>query len=298
MTKKRMALPASEAVFRAVVYTLTFLILLITFYPLYYVVIASLSSAKYAMAGEIFLWPKGFTLEGYAELLRDDSILRGYANTIFYALAGTAVSMVVTTPCAYALSRPDFKSRRWIMVFFLVTMFFNGGMIPTYLTITRQLGMGSGYLVMIAPFCLNVFNLIIMRTFFETNLPRELWESAQLDGCTNTNYLLKVALPLSKAVLSIIMLYYLVGKWNDYFSGLLYLRDEKYLPLQNVLRSILTRNQAMASQLQSGTNVEALRKANLVKYSSIVASSLPMMILYPFLQKYFEKGVMIGSIKG
>jgi putative aldouronate transport system permease protein len=137
-----------------------------------------------------------------------------------------------------------------------------------------------------------------MRTFFESNLPQELWESAQLDGCSNTNYLFKVVLPLSKAVLSVIMLYYLVGKWNDYFSGLLYIRDEKFLPLQNVLRSILTRTQALASQFQSGTNVEALRKANLIKFSSIVASSMPMMILYPFLQKYFEKGVMIGSIKG
>ncbi|MDR1059981.1 MAG: carbohydrate ABC transporter permease [Clostridiales bacterium] len=288
----------NEIAFRAAVCAITAVILLLTAYPLYYVLIASVSSQQHVMAGRVYFLPMGFTLEGYAELAGDGAILRGYANTVFYALAGTALGMAVTTPCAYALSRRDFWARRWLMVFFLVTMFFSGGMIPTYLAITKTLGMGSGSLVMIVPFCLNVFNLIILRTYFETNLPRELWESAQLDGCSNARYFAVVALPLSKAVLSVIMLYFLVGKWNDYFSGLLYIRDEKYLPLQNVLRSILTRTEAMAGQFQSGTNIEALHRANLIKFSSIVASSMPMMALYPFLQKYFEKGVMIGSVKG
>lgn len=177
-------------------------------------------------------------------------------------------------------------------------MFFNGGLIPTYLVVAQTLHMDNSFWVMIIPFCLNVYNMIIMRTFFESSLPQELWEAAQLDGCSHVYYLMKVALPLSKAVLSVIVLYYIVGKWNEYFTALIYIRNDKLVPLQIVLRDILIQNEAFTGAEMGAAGLEASKKANLIKYASIVVATLPMMILYPFLQKYFEKGVMIGAVKG
>lgn len=184
------------------------------------------------------------------------------------------------------------------MLYFMLTMFFNGGLIPTYLVISQMLHMDNSFWVMILPFCLNVYNMIIMRTFFENSLPDELWEAAQLDGCTHAYYLVKIVLPLSRAVLSVIVLYYAVAKWNEYFTALIYIRDKSLVPLQIVLRDILIQNEAFTGAQMGAAGLEASKKANLIKYASIVVATMPMMIIYPFLQKYFEKGVMIGAVKG
>lgn len=279
-------------------YLIGVLIFLVVAYPLYFIIIASISDPGMVMNGEVWLIPKKINLSGYQELFKVNDIWIGYRNTVFYTIAGTSVSMIVTVPAAYALSRRNFKARRPVMLYFMLTMFFNGGLIPTYLVISQMLHMDNSFWVMILPFCLNVYNMIIMRTFFENSLPDELWEAAQLDGCTHAYYLVKIVLPLSRAVLSVIVLYYAVAKWNEYFTALIYIRDKSLVPLQIVLRDILIQNEAFTGAQMGAAGLEASKKANLIKYASIVVATMPMMIIYPFLQKYFEKGVMIGAVKG
>lgn len=279
-------------------YFLGIILLLIVAYPLYFILIASVSDPSMVMNGEVWLWPKKINLVGYEELFKVNRIWVGYRNTIIYTIFGTAVSMLVTVPAAYALSVKNLKIRKSAMLYFMFTMFFNGGLIPTYLVVAQTLHLDNSFWVMIIPFCLNVYNMIIMRTFFESSLPQELWEAAQLDGCSHVYYLIRVVLPLSKAVLSVIVLYYVVGKWNEYFTALIYIRNDNLVPLQIVLRDILIQNEAFTGAEMGAAGLEASKKANLIKYASIVVATLPMMILYPFLQKYFEKGVMIGAIKG
>ena len=279
-------------------YIVGILLLLIVAYPLYFIIIASISDPGMVLNGVVWLFPRKLNLIGYKELFGVRRIWTGYRNTFFYTIAGTAVSMFVTVPAAYAVSVKELKLRKPVMLYFMFTMFFNGGMIPTYLVISQGLHMDNSIWVMILPFCLNVYNMIIMRSFFESSLPQELWEAAQLDGCSYTRYLLQVVIPLSKAVLSVIILYYVVGKWNEYFTALIYIRNDDLVPLQIVLRDILIQNEAFSGANMGAAGLEASKKANLIRYSSIVVATLPMMILYPFLQKYFEKGVMIGAVKG
>lgn len=287
----------SERIFEILVIALGVLVFILTLYPLYFIVIASLSEPGYILGGQVWLWPKGFNVDGYQEIFNDARIWTGYRNTLITVALGTLLSMAVTIPCAYALSRRDFKARRGLMLFFIFTMYFGGGLIPTYITITRTLGMGNSLWVMIIPFCLNVYNMIVCRSFFETTIPLELLESARLDGCGNTRFFISIVLPLSKAIISVITLYYIVMRWNDYFTPLIYIRDPSLKPLQIILRDILLMNESMQGANNYASS-EALRLAELIKYSSIIVSTLPVLILYPFLQKYFEKGVMLGAIKG
>lgn len=284
--------------FNLPLYLVGILLLLIVAYPLYFIVIASISDPAMVINGEVWIWPKKINLAGYEELFKVNRIWVGYRNTVLYAVVGTLVSMVVTVPVAYALSIKNLKIRKIAMLYFMFTMFFSGGLIPTYLIVAQLLHMDNSFWVMVIPFCLNVYNMIIMRTFFENSLPYELWEAAQLDGCSHARYLVRVAMPLSKAVLSVIVLYYVVGKWNEYFTALIYIRNDNLVPLQIVLRDILIQNEAFTGAEMGAAGMEASKKANLIKYASIVVATLPMMILYPFLQKYFEKGVMIGAVKG
>jgi putative aldouronate transport system permease protein len=264
------------------------------------VFIASVSNPSSVANGNVWLYPKGFTLMGYKEIMKDSRIWVGYKNTLIYAIGGMLISMLFTMPAAYALSRKDFKARGFLMLFFTFTMFFNGGLIPTYLTV-KNFHLDNTIWVMLIPFSVNVYNIIISRTFFQNNIPGELLEAAKLDGCSNIQFFVKVVLPLSKAILAVISLYYIVGYWNEYFKALMYLREDRLYPLQMVLRDILTRNQAYASgQLGSGASAEGSvqQKADLVKYGVIVVSTLPIIVIYPLIQKYFDKGVMIGSLKG
>ena len=207
--------------------------------------------------------------------------------------------MIFTISAAYVLSRKDFKVRSFFMFYFTFTMFFNGGLIPTYITV-KNFGLDNSIWVMLLPFSVNVFNLIISRTYFQNSIPEELLEAAQLDGCNDFRFFFSIVLPISKAIITVIALYYMVGYWNEYFKALIYLRDNELFPLQLILRDILVRNQSFASGEVAGVSAEGnmQQRADLIKYGVIVISSVPIIILYPFVQKYFEKGVMIGSLKG
>lgn len=289
----------SEILFSIFLLLVCTLIFLIIVYPLYFIIIASVSDSTLVSTGKVFLIPKGISLFGYKEIFQDTRIWTGYRNTVLYTTLGTFVNLLFTLPAAYVLSRKEFKARRVIMFMFVVTMFFNGGLIPTYL-LMKGLHLTNTMWVFIIPFCVNVFYLIIARTFFETSLPSELYEAAAIDGCSHFKFFGLVALPLSKALLSVIGLYYLVGHWNDFFTALIYIRNNELQPLQIILRDILLSNQVFAGGAGVGGDAGgyAQRYADQIKYGVIIVSTLPILVLYPFLQKYFEKGVMIGSVKG
>lgn len=289
----------NDMIFDLCIYVICAIVFLIIAYPLYFVVIASVSDSTLVSTGKVLLFPKGFSLFGYQEIFQDSRIWVGYKNTMIYSLLGTFVNLLLTLPAAYVLSRKEFRARRILMFFFVFTMFFNGGLIPTYL-LMKDLQLIDTMWMFIIPFSVNVFNLIITRTFFETSIPNELFEAASIDGCNHFTFFLKVVLPLSKAVVSVIGLYYLVWHWNDFFTGLIYIRDYNLQPLQIVLRDILLSNQVFAEGAGSGgaSGGYAQRYADQIKYGVIIISTLPILIVYPFIQKYFEKGVMIGSVKG
>lgn len=288
----------SDRIFDILVVVLLAALFLIVAYPLYFVVLASVSDPLLVSKGQVLLWPRGVSLFGFEQVFQDSRIWTGFRNTVIYTVVGTIVNMAATLPAAYALSRRDLRGRRGVMLFFVFTMFFNGGLVPTYL-LMQQLHITNTIWVFILPFAVNVYNLIIARTFFENSLPQELYEAAALDGCSDFKYFTSVALPLSKAVVSVIMLYYMVAHWNDFFTGLIYIRDQSLNPLQLVLREILIVNNVFGSGGTGGSlgSYDQIY-ADTVKYAIIIVSSLPMLIIYPFIQKYFEKGVMIGAIKG
>jgi putative aldouronate transport system permease protein len=289
----------NEIIFDLIVFVFCAFVFLIIAYPLYFVIIASVSDSTLVATGQVTLFPKGFSLFGYNEIFKDSRIWVGYRNTVVYTFLGTAVNLLFTLPAAYALSRPEFRARRFLMLAFVIIMFFNGGLIPTYL-LMKGMHLTNTMWVFILPFSVNVFNLIITRTFFETAIPKELYEAAAMDGCTHFKYFMKVTLPLSKSVISVIGLYYLVAHWNDFFTALVYIRNNNLQPLQIVLRDILLSNQVFAGGAGTGgaAGGYAQRYADQVKYGVIIVSTLPVLVVYPFIQKYFEKGVMIGSIKG
>ncbi|MFC0211591.1 carbohydrate ABC transporter permease [Paenibacillus chartarius] len=288
-----------EWAFDIVIAVLCGLVFLIVAYPLYFVVIASVSDQTLVSTGQVTLFPKGFSTFGFEQIFKDPRIWIGYRNTVMYTALGTVVNLLFTLPAAYALSRPEFRARRALMFMFVFTMFFNGGLIPTYL-LMKSLHLTNTMWAFILPFSVNVFNLIITRTFFESALPKELYEAASMDGCSHFKYFSMVALPLSKAVVSVIALYYLVAHWNDFFTGLIYIRSNSLQPLQIVLRDILISNQVFSQGAGAGGNAGgyAQQYADQVKYGVIIVSTLPILLVYPFIQKYFEKGVMIGSVKG
>lgn len=297
-SRNRIRESREDRTFGIIINILCVLIFLIVAYPLYFVIIASFSDADMVSTGKVFLWPKGFTLEGYTRVFNDTRIWAGYKNTIIKAVGGTAINMVLTVPAAYALSRKEFVARKFINVLFVITMYFNGGMIPTYLLVT-SLGFYDNLLAIMIPHCVSVYNLLIIRTFFMNSVSPEMYEAAELDGCSHFKYLISILVPLSKACLAVIMLYHLVGHWNDYFSALMYIPTESKQPLQMVLRRILLQNQALqTATMGEMTSNFAARTANQIKYAVLIVSSVPLLILYPFLQKYFEKGVLLGSVKG
>lgn len=286
-----------DNIFNYVIYGMAGVILLLVLYPIYFVIIASFSDPYAVANGQVWLFPKGFTLDGYKEILKHSEIWRGYINTILYTVLGTFVGLVVNIFAAYALSRKELVGRKFFMLLFVFTMFFNGGLIPTYLTI-KEFHLYNTFAVMIVPFAVNVFNIIVARTFFENSIPNELWEAAQIDGCGALRYFFQIVLPLSKAIIAVIGLWTAVGMWNSYFNALIYLKDTSLYPLQLVLRNILIVNSQQAAMGTGEAAQIQLRLANMMRYSVIIVSTLPIMLIYPFIQKYFNKGVMIGAIKG
>ena len=267
-------------------------------YPLVYVVSSSFSSPSAVMSGKVWLYPVELSLEGYKAVFRHKFILSGFANSTFYAAVGTLVNVGITTLAAYPLSRKDLRPRGAIMLVFAFTMFFTGGIIPTYLLV-NSLGLINTRAAMILPTALSVWNLIIMRTFFESSIPDELLDSGRIDGCNDVRFLVSIVLPLSTAVIAVTALFYAVFNWNSYFNALIYLSRRELYPLQLVLREVLIINDVNAATLD---NLEALIARQglqgLLKYSLIVVASLPVLVLYPFAQRYFVKGVMVGAIKG
>ncbi|KAA8815409.1 carbohydrate ABC transporter permease [Bifidobacterium callitrichos] len=275
------------------------LIVLLILYPLWFIIIASFSDQGLVSTGKVTIVPLGFQLGGYAKILADSRIWLGYWNTIVYTVIGTALNMLVTMPAAFALSRREFKPRRIILFFFTFTMFFAGGIIPNYL-LYKQLHLLNTMWVFILPVAVNVFNLIIARSFFETSIPEDLHDAAQIDGLSYGGYFLKIVIPLSAAIIAVIGLYYFVQHWNDYMTGLIYVRDSSKQPLQIVLQNILLANQTQQGGAGTGGASMANQQqlADQIKYGVIIVSTLPLLVLYPFLQKYFNKGVMIGAVKG
>ncbi|MDD4011914.1 MAG: carbohydrate ABC transporter permease [Sphaerochaetaceae bacterium] len=297
--KKHVKHSPGDKVYYAISYIIVILLLLVVVYPLIFIVSASLSSASAVSTGRVFLWPVEFSTLSYEAVFAYKDVFIGYKNSIIYTLAGTLINIIVTMSCAYPLSRKTFQGRKFFMKIFSFTMIFSGGMIPSYLNISR-LGMIDSIWAMLLPGAMSVYNMIIARTFIQNSIPTELLEAAQIDGCSDTAYFFKVVLPLSTAVISVIGLYYAVGHWNSYFSAFLYLHSKDKFPLQIFLREVLVQNQFDASMIFEDAENVVQRQGlqELIKYSMIVVSTLPLLILYPFVQKFLKKGVMIGSIKG
>lgn len=272
------------------------MIIILIIYPLWFIIIASFSNPADIANGEIWFWPKNWDLNGYRELFKQRQIWLSYANTIIYTLVGTFIALAVNIPAGYAMSRKDLYGKKWINIFYLIPMFVSGGLIPTYFVV-KGFGLLDSFWVMVLPFSVSTYNIIVARTFFRSSLPESLWDAAQIDGCGTIRFFFQFALPLSKSVLAVIGLWTAVGLWNSWFNALIYLNNENLMPLQLLLRRILISNQSLLGAA-TGSMAQELRKlSDMMKYSAIVISTLPIMCLYPFLQKYFNKGVMIGAIK-
>ncbi len=276
---------------------LLIVILIVTVYPLVFVASASISDPMEVLKGNILLLPKGVTLDSYRRVFRNSDILTGYKNTILYTVVGVIVNLTMTIAGAYPLSRKKFYPRNIILAFFTFTMFFGGGIIPTYLVIKR-LGLINNFWVMILPGAVQVWNLILMKTFFQNSIPEELHEAAYVDGGTNMQVLIKIVLPLSAPIIAVMVLFYGVGHWNAFFNALIYLSDRSKYPLQLFLREILIESQIDDMMGSSEAIADQRIYAESIKYAVIVAASLPVLMLYPVIQKYFVKGVMVGAIKG
>ncbi len=289
----------SDIVFETVVVILLALLTFTIIYPLYFVVIASFSDAKAVIGGRVIFLPADVTLENYAECFKNGDLMLGYKNSFLLLIIGTAVYLSLTILCAYPLSRKDLWGRNALMMYCTIPMFFGGGLIPTYLLVTKTLGLGNSWWAVILVGGVSTYNMIIMRTFFMSSIPFELQEAAEIDGCTPFRTLFSIILPLSIPVICVIGLYYGVGIWNSYFTALIYLNDKNKWPLQLFLRQILVN--ADLSAVDGGDSSDMARRAmraETIKYAICVLASIPMLVIYPFIQRYFVKGVMIGSVKG
>ncbi|NLG97637.1 MAG: carbohydrate ABC transporter permease [Chloroflexi bacterium] len=287
-----------DLAFNIVNTTFLVLVFIAVLYPLIYIVSASFSDPIAVSAGKVILWPVNFTLKGYQRIFEYSRIWSGYMNSIFYAVVGTLVNVTMTILAAYPLSRKDLFGRKVIMFLFVFSMMFSGGLIPFYLVV-HNLGMYNTRWAMIIPTALSVWNMIITITFFRSSLPQELLEAAQLDGCSDIQYLWKIVLPLSAPIIAVLCLFYAVGHWNQFFNALIFLADKDLFPLQLVLRDILIANTIDLNMLEDARTMAAkagLR--DLLKFSLIIVSSVPVLAIYPFVQKHFVKGLMIGAIKG
>ena len=287
-----------DRVFTIVNYSLLMLVLIIELYPLVYVVAASFSDPQAVVSGKVFLFPVNPTLKGYAAVFKNKKILTGFSNSIFYLIVGTVQNLVMTMLCAYPLSRKEFRARGFLSMFFVFTMYFSGGMVPAYILVNK-LGMINTRWSMIIPMAMSTYNMIICRTYIVNSIPDELYEASQMDGCTPFRYMLSVVVPLSKPILAVLTLYYGVVRWNDYFNAMLYLYKDNLQPLTIVMKEILIMSQVDMTQVTDASAVSKLQgMSELLKYSTIVVASLPVMLLYPLIQKHLVKGVMIGAVKG
>ena len=280
-----------DKVFDTIIIIIVSVIAILFLFPLLNVLASSFSSADAIVAGKVGIFPQQFTLNGYKQILQNQSIWKGFWNSIKYTFIGTIIQVTCQMLCAYPLSRKDFNGRKFLNLFLVLTMFISGGMIPTYLLIT-QLHLYNTMWAIILPGCISVFNIIVIRTYMESSIPKELQEAAMIDGCGDVRIFTRIVLPLCRPIIAVMILYAVVGYWNSYFNALMYVQNINLMPLQNVLNSILVSNE---SSLGSGADVNLSEQ---LKYVTIVVSSLPLLVIYPFFQKYFEKGVTIGGVKG
>ena len=287
----------SDVIYYIIVGIILGLLTLIVVYPIYFIIIASISDPDAVMNGEVLLWPIGVTFSGYQALGKESLIWSGYLNTLIYTLLGTLFNIVLTIPAGWALSRNYLPGRKFINIFLVITMFFGGGLIPYYI-ICSQLGLVNNPLILIIGGGVSVYNVFMCKSYFTLNVPKEILEASEIDGCGEFRSFFDMVLPLAKPIISVMILFYAVGHWNSYMDALIFIRKEEFYPLQLVLRNILI---VAESQSQAGgdasTIIEQLRIANQVKYSSIIVSSLPIIIIYPFIEKYFDQGFLVGSFK-
>lgn len=304
MKQKKKKLSFSNKIFYIFNLVFWIIVMFATLYPLYLVVIASVSDPDAIVRGEVIWHPVDFSLVGYKAVFGYTEMLKSYMNSFFYTFTSVIISIFITLSGAYTLSRPKFEGKSFLNLIFVFTMFFNGGLIPTFL-VMRDIGLYNTRWIMILMGCVSVWNLMVARTYIQTSIPQELYEASVLDGANHFEYFFKIVIPLSKTIIAVLAVYYGVSKWNDYFTGLVYLRDRNLLPLQTVLREILATLQVdksgdyMLSIADNAASInEAMRIANVAKYCIIVVATGPVVLLYAFMQKYFEKGIMIGSLKG
>ncbi len=286
-----------DRLFYAGCYLITALFMLAVLYPLVYILSASFSSAEAITSGRMWLYPVDFSLVGYKYILKYDAIWLGYRNTLLYTFAGTLINVAMTMTCAYGLSRRGMLGRRFFTMIFTFTMIFSGGMIPNYL-LMKDLRLLNTVWCMLLPGAISAYNLIVAKTFIENSIPGDLLEAARIDGCSDVRFFFSIVLPLSKAILAVLLLMYAAAHWNAYFNAFLYLTDKKLYPLQIFLRQILVQSNMSADMLDPEAMAQMQTLQQILKYAVIVVSTAPMLCLYPFVQKYFRQGVMIGSIKG
>lgn len=296
-TARRIKKSREDKIFDGIVYTIIIILMIIVLYPLYFVVIASISDPNAVNLGEVMFWPKGLSLEGYETLLQNEELWIGYRNTVLYTVCGVGTCLLVNIPAGFALSRKNIYGGKLIRAYYMIPMFFGGGLIPTYINI-RNFGLYDTIWVMFVPFAVSIYYIIVSRTYFRTSIPEELWDSARIDGAGTLGYFFKIVLPLAKPIIAVIALWFAVQQWNSYFGALIYLNDRDLQPLQLFIRRILIQNQTASSMLSGTAAAEARRLSELIKYTTIIVGSLPVMCLYPFVQKYFNKGIMVGSLKG
>ena len=288
----------SDKVFDVVNIIVMLVLFLVFLWPLWFVVIASLSDPIAVNGGQVLFFPKNITLDGYEMMLQYKDLWKGYANTIFYTVTGTLINMVLSVAMAYPLADKEFGPRKILIGFFMFTMYFGGGVIPSYLLL-KSLGILNTRWAMLIPGAISVYNCLILRNFFMNSIPSELREAATLDGASKADYLIRIVLPLSKAVLAVVALYYMVGHWNGYTKALYYIYNKELYPLQSILRDLLISDKMMGDLLADPeAAIEAFNQAQTMKYCVVIAAVAPMMCVYPFVQKYFVKGVMVGAVKG
>ena len=291
----------SDKIFDEVNLVLMLIMLVIFVWPLWFVFIASFSDPIAVNSGQVLLWPKGIVMDGYKMTMEHKELWVGYKNTIIYTVVGTLLNLTLSVCFAYPLSKKDFKLKKFFLLMFVFTMYFSGGMIPTYLTVKNVGLLNSGW-AMIIPGAISVYNSLIIRSYFVNSIPTELEEAAFLDGANSAQYLWKVVLPLSKPVLAVVGLYYAVSHWNDYYNALLYLYNDDLYPLQTVLRTLLMTSSSLVDATESAAGAEAIEAAFntylSMRYCVIILAAVPMLCVYPFIQKFFVKGVMVGSVKG
>ena len=292
-----MKMSKGDRIFTIINAVIMILVCIVVLYPLYYVLLASVTDPVVVNSGKLLLYPEAWYTEGYVTTLEYGPLWTAYKNTIVYTVVGTVVSLICTIPAGYALSRMDLVGRKPIMFLFTFTMFFSGGMIPLYLTI-QQLNIYNTIWAMVLPVAVSAYNLIVCRSFFDTSVPIELLEAAKIDGCSDFGFFFKIAIPLSKTIIAVMTLFYATAMWNQFFNALMYLQDYDKMPLQVVLRDLVLMNQANQMGSSGAEMVTRQKLAEQLKYCIVVVAAFPLLCIYPFLQKYFAKGVTIGAVKG